>query len=434
MRRPPARLRRAVPDLPRQRPRPVRAQHPGADPGRGQGRPADPAAGKGAAGENGGPAGDLYVTVKVSPHRLFGRKGDNLTLDVPISFDEAALGAEIKIPTLGGSPVTLKVPAGTPNGRTFRVRGKGVAQEGRHQGRPARHRRGPGARRARRRARGRPSRPTGPPATSRPLRANLFERGRIMSDRQPFFGAPSPDAAVFVISVAAELTGLHPQTLRTYERMGLITARPHRRWRASLLAARHRAAPRDRRPDLVRHRHRGRTPHPRAREPGRRPRRRATRSCSPSSRPPARRCARPSRAAPVRRSPAHAPGCRAGRASSQSDQSDRRLAPRPVAADRQTHIRRRPRHEPVRRREVHHPQPRGDRGRPARRDHGGQHPDRAGPPARRAAARGRGHRRHAGQQGRRRPARAARPGRGRHDRAAPGHAAAPSSSPAPPRR
>jgi molecular chaperone DnaJ len=85
--------------------------------------------GKGGAGENGGANGDLYVTVKVTPHRLFGRKGDNLTLDVPVSFDEVALGAEIKIPTLSGHAVTLKIPAGTPNGRTFRVRGRGATKK-----------------------------------------------------------------------------------------------------------------------------------------------------------------------------------------------------------------------------------------------------------------------------------------------------------------
>ncbi|MDH2413229.1 DnaJ C-terminal domain-containing protein [Nocardioides sp. CER19] len=82
--------------------------------------------GKGAAGEAGGPNGDLYVTVKVTGHRVFGRKGDNLTVEVPIGFDEAALGADIKVPTLGGGPVTLKIPAGTPTGRTFRIRGKGA--------------------------------------------------------------------------------------------------------------------------------------------------------------------------------------------------------------------------------------------------------------------------------------------------------------------
>ena len=90
--------------------------------------------GKGASGERGGPAGDLYVTVKVSPHPVFGRKGDNLTVTVPISFDEAALGAEIKVPTLAGAPVTVKIPAGTPNGRTFRVRGKGVQRKDGHRG------------------------------------------------------------------------------------------------------------------------------------------------------------------------------------------------------------------------------------------------------------------------------------------------------------
>jgi molecular chaperone DnaJ len=84
--------------------------------------------GKGAAGERGGPPGDLYVNVKVASHPLFGRKGDNLTLTVPVSFDEAALGAEIKVPTLNGAPVTLKIPPGTPNGRSFRVRGRGVTR------------------------------------------------------------------------------------------------------------------------------------------------------------------------------------------------------------------------------------------------------------------------------------------------------------------
>jgi molecular chaperone DnaJ len=82
--------------------------------------------GKGAPGERGGPNGDLYVTVHVQPHRLFGRKTDNLTLTVPVRFDEAALGADIKVPTLRGGPVTVKIPAGTPNGRTFRVKGHGA--------------------------------------------------------------------------------------------------------------------------------------------------------------------------------------------------------------------------------------------------------------------------------------------------------------------
>jgi molecular chaperone DnaJ len=80
---------------------------------------------KGAAGERGGPAGDLYVTVHVKPHRIFGRQGEHLTLNVPVSFTEAALGAEIKVPTLDGLPVTVRIPAGTANGSKLRVRGKG---------------------------------------------------------------------------------------------------------------------------------------------------------------------------------------------------------------------------------------------------------------------------------------------------------------------
>ncbi|GAA0577458.1 molecular chaperone DnaJ [Kribbella sandramycini] len=84
--------------------------------------------GKGAAGERGGPAGDLYVTVHVHAHRIFGRQGEHLTLNVPVSFTEAALGAEIKVPTLDGLPVTVRIPAGTANGSKLRVRGKGSAR------------------------------------------------------------------------------------------------------------------------------------------------------------------------------------------------------------------------------------------------------------------------------------------------------------------
>ena len=85
--------------------------------------------GKGAAGERGGPAGDLYVTVHVAGHKLFGRRGDNLTITVPVTFDEAALGTTIKVPTLHGAPVSLKLPPGTPNGRTFRAKGKGAPRK-----------------------------------------------------------------------------------------------------------------------------------------------------------------------------------------------------------------------------------------------------------------------------------------------------------------
>jgi len=82
-------------------------------------------AGRGEPGVAGGPAGNLYVHVRVRPDRLFGRSGDNLTLTVPITFPEAVLGTDLRVPTLDG-PVTVRVPPGTPSGRTLRVRGKGV--------------------------------------------------------------------------------------------------------------------------------------------------------------------------------------------------------------------------------------------------------------------------------------------------------------------
>jgi molecular chaperone DnaJ len=85
-------------------------------------------AGKGTPGQRGAPAGDLYVTVHVRPHALFGRDGDNLTLTVPITFAEAALGTTVQVPTLDGS-VRVKIAAGTPSGRTLRVRGRGVPKK-----------------------------------------------------------------------------------------------------------------------------------------------------------------------------------------------------------------------------------------------------------------------------------------------------------------
>ena len=81
---------------------------------------------RGGAGVNGGPAGDLYVVVHVAPHELFGRRGKDLTLTVPITFAEAALGATVTVPTLD-KPVSLKIPPGTRSGKTFRVRGHGAA-------------------------------------------------------------------------------------------------------------------------------------------------------------------------------------------------------------------------------------------------------------------------------------------------------------------
>jgi molecular chaperone DnaJ len=82
--------------------------------------------GKGGKGD-GAPDGDLYLVVHVAKHQLFGRKGDHLTITVPVAFDEAALGATITVPTLDGPPVSIRIPPGTPSGRTFRARGKGAA-------------------------------------------------------------------------------------------------------------------------------------------------------------------------------------------------------------------------------------------------------------------------------------------------------------------
>jgi molecular chaperone DnaJ len=82
--------------------------------------------GKGRPSPNGGPSGDLIVTVRVKPHPVFTRDGANLRVTVPVTFTEAALGANILVPTLGGEPVKLKIHPGIPNGRVLRIQGRGV--------------------------------------------------------------------------------------------------------------------------------------------------------------------------------------------------------------------------------------------------------------------------------------------------------------------
>ncbi len=84
--------------------------------------------GRGAPGPRGGPPGDLLVKVRVGKHPLFSRKGYDLTMQLPITFTEAALGAKVRVLTLNG-PVKLKIPAGTPSGKTFRIRKEGVRRD-----------------------------------------------------------------------------------------------------------------------------------------------------------------------------------------------------------------------------------------------------------------------------------------------------------------
>ena len=82
--------------------------------------------GKGSMGEAG--PGDLFILLHVKPHALFSRKGENIAITVPVSFTEAALGADIKVPTLAGDEVTLRLAPGTSNGRVLRVKGRGIVK------------------------------------------------------------------------------------------------------------------------------------------------------------------------------------------------------------------------------------------------------------------------------------------------------------------
>ena len=90
-------------------------------------------AGQGQPGRNGGPAGDLLLTVQVEPHRYFRRDGSNLLLDLPITPSEAVLGAKVDVPTLSEGSVVLTIPPGTSSGMKLRLRGKGITDPQTHQ-------------------------------------------------------------------------------------------------------------------------------------------------------------------------------------------------------------------------------------------------------------------------------------------------------------
>jgi molecular chaperone DnaJ len=178
--------------------------------------------GKGAPGEAG--PGDLFIYLHVKPHAIFGRIGENLTMTLPITFAEASLGADVKVPTLEGPEVTVRIAAGTPSGRTLRVKGKGVTK-GHHTGDllvtvdvqvP-------------RRAEGKVEdaiKAFAEATKEIDVRSEFQREGSAMSDNKDIakrINELDEEAAVYVISVAAELSGLHPQTLRQYDRLGLVS-------------------------------------------------------------------------------------------------------------------------------------------------------------------------------------------------------------------
>jgi DNA-binding transcriptional MerR regulator len=165
--------------------------------------------GKGEAGQHGGPNGDLIVVTRVDSSPTYERRGDDLIVQVPVSFPTAALGGKVEVPTPEGA-VSLKIPAGSEDGKLLRIKGRGAPKLGG---------KGKGDVLARVRI-------------QVPKRVNKKER-ELLEELQKGVRAPEggglmeiSDRPIYMISVAAELVGMHPQTLRMYETKGLV--RPQR--------------------------------------------------------------------------------------------------------------------------------------------------------------------------------------------------------------
>ena len=274
--RPAARLRRAVPHLPRlaaaacPRARSRPGSRPGSRTARGSGSGA-----RARAGENGGPAGDLFVTVKVSPHARLRPQGRQPHARRPGVVRRGGPRRRDQDPDPrrrrghaqdpGRHAQRAHVPGPRQGGDTAPTAPRATCSRPCRCRSPARSTRPPA----------RPSRPTAPPTPASrcgPTCSRTVRRERLQ--------APGPEAAVYVISVAAELSGPAPADAAGLRADGPDHARPYRRRRPPLLPPRHRAAPVDRRADGVRRRRRGRTPTAGPGEPDRgaaRPQRRAGR-------------------------------------------------------------------------------------------------------------------------------------------------------------
>ena len=185
-------------------------------------------AGMGGAGEQGGPAGDVYIITKVRPHPYFERKGDNLYSEAKVTVKEAALGEKIEIPTVDGM-VSLTLPPGVQTGQQLKLRGKGVPHLG-----------GGGVgdhyvtikvvtptglgERGKELLRELDSlHPRGPPGRTSRFSGFRKKDEDIGVTHEPMgLTMVAREHRLFMISVVSEMLGIHPQTLRLYEREGFI--------------------------------------------------------------------------------------------------------------------------------------------------------------------------------------------------------------------